>query len=154
MVECFIHRFVRVLVLHVLAYDSPEKADTKLENTGSNIVDTLAEAVDAAHDQLVIVSPYFVPTRKGVDFFKELIDRGLEVTVITNSLAANNHTVAHAGYAPYRKKLLRAGVRLFEVKATASLEDLERAGTQDSLATLHSKAFLVDDTRVFVGSTP
>jgi putative cardiolipin synthase len=139
-------------VPYVLAYDSPGKADTKQVNDGNNIVDTLAEAVDAAQNRLIILSPYFVPTRKGVQYFKELRDRGLEVVVITNSLAANNHTIAHSGYAPYRKKLLEIGVQIFEVKATAKIEDLQRAGTQDSLATLHSKAFVVDDSHLFVGS--
>jgi putative cardiolipin synthase len=137
---------------YVLAYDSPGKADTKQTEVDNNIVDTLAEAVDAAQNQLIILSPYFVPTRKGIEYFKGLRDRGLEIVVITNSLAANNHTIAHSGYAPYRKKLLEIGVQIFEVKATAKNEDLERAGTENSLATLHSKAFMVDDSHLFVGS--
>ena len=78
--------------------------------------------------------------------------RGLEIVVITNSLAANNHTIVHSGYAPSRKPLLEMGVQIYEVKSTGTIEDLRRAGTDKSQSTLHSKAFIVDSNEIFVGS--
>jgi putative cardiolipin synthase len=74
------------------------------------------------------------------------------VQVITNSLAANNHGIVHSGYAPYRKELLRIGVELYEVKATKAVRGSERGGSGASLATLHTKAFIVDDRELFIGS--
>ena len=108
--------------------------------------------VATADSELIIVSPYFVPRRKGVAYLKELVDRGIDVTVITNSLAANNHGIVHSGYMGYRKELLQAGVKIHEVKATASVAGVERGGAGASLATLHTKAFMVDRERLFVGS--
>jgi len=138
---------------YVLAYDPPAKADSaEKKEEIPNIVEPLADAVDRAQQQLVNVSPYFVPRKEGIEYFKELRERGLEVYVVTNSLAANNHTIVHSGYAPSREPLLRLGVKIYEVKANVSLDDLERAGTENTLSTLHSKAFLVDDNELFVGS--
>jgi putative cardiolipin synthase len=137
---------------YVLAYDSPDKADKKLADEATSIIVPLADAVDRATERLIVISPYFVPRKAGIEIFRELRKRGLEVIVVTNSLAANNHTIVHAGYAPSRKALLEMGVQLFEVRATAGIEELARAGTGATLSTLHSKAFIVDDNELFVGS--
>jgi putative cardiolipin synthase len=135
-----------------LAYDSPEKADKKTADDAKKITTTLAGVVAKANKELIIISPYFVPLKTGVEYFQGLMDRGLEVTVITNSLAANNHSIVHSGYMGYRKKLLKMGVRLFETKVTATVTGVERGGAGASLATLHTKAFMVDREYVFVGS--
>ena len=137
---------------YVLAYDPPEKADKKLAKTAPSIVDPLVESVMKAQEQLIVVSPYFVPRKKGLQFFQQLRDRDIEVSIITNSLAANNHTIVHSGYAPSRKPLLEMGVKIYEVSATAKLRESERAGNEESLATLHTKAFIVDGDELFVGS--
>jgi putative cardiolipin synthase len=81
-----------------------------------------------------------------------LRDRGLAVTVITNSLAATNHAIVHSGYAPSRKPLLEMGVKIYEVKHTVAIGGVERGGSGASLATLHTKAFIVDRDELFVGS--
>jgi putative cardiolipin synthase len=137
---------------YVLAYDSPEKADKKLAKSAPSIVDPLVESIMKAQEQLVVVSPYFVPRKKGLQLFQELRDRGIEVSIVTNSLAANNHTLVHAGYAPSRKPLLEMGVRIFEVRTTASTDESKKTGNEDALATLHTKVFIVDSDELFVGS--
>jgi putative cardiolipin synthase len=135
-----------------LAYDSPDKADKKLAADATKITSKLAEVIAAAESELIIVSPYFVPRKNGVAYLRSLIDRGISVTIVTNSLAANNHGIVHSGYMGYRKDLLKAGVNIYEVKATASVAGVERGGSGASLATLHTKSFLVDRERLFVGS--
>jgi len=135
-----------------LAVDSPDKAEKKLAAEAAKITDTLAEVVAEAEHELTVISPYFVPRKSGVEYFQTLVDRGLDVTVITNSLAANNHGIVHSGYMGYRKKLLKMGVKLYEVKVTASIEGVERGGSGAELATLHTKAFIVDREMLFVGS--
>jgi len=137
---------------YTLAYDSPEKADKKLAKDAKKITTTLAGVVAKANKELIVISPYFVPRKSGVAYFQELIDRGLDVIVITNSLAANNHGIVHSGYMGYRKELLKMGVRIFETKVTATVTGAERGGAGASLATLHTKAFMVDREYVFVGS--
>jgi putative cardiolipin synthase len=96
-----------------------------------------------------IISPYFVPGDQGVAALVRLRQRGVEVNILTNSLAATDVSAVHGGYAPYRKPLLEGGVALFEL--------MPRGRQQHSLfgssdASLHTKAVLVDEDRGFVGS--
>ena len=66
------------------------------------------------------------------------------MAIVTNSLAATNHSIVHSGYAPYRKDLLKLGVKLREVKFSIPLDGADRGGAGASLATLHTKAFVLD----------
>jgi putative cardiolipin synthase len=80
----------------------------------------------ATQKELFVVSPYFVPTRAGVEGFSELAARGIDVSVVTNSLAANNQSMVHGGYVPWRKTLLRNGVKIYEVRADADVRGSDR----------------------------
>ena len=99
-----------------------------------------------------MISPYFVPRQPGIRFLTDLVERGVEVTVITNSLAANNHWIVHSGYAPTRKALLRGGVRLFEVRPDVPYDDDLPETFRSEVTTLHTKGALLDRRRVFIGS--
>ena len=56
-------------------------------------------------------------------FWKSVVDSGVNVIIVTNSLASNNHVGVHSAYATYRRKLLEAGVDLYEVRANATAVD-------------------------------
>jgi putative cardiolipin synthase len=137
-----------------LVYDSPDKVDRRKAKSGEiqTITSRLDAAVSAAEKQLIVISPYFVPGKEGVEYFRALRERGVDVTIITNSLAATNHSIVHTGYAPSRKPLLEMGVELREIRFSAGLDGIERGGTGADLATLHTKAFVVDCEDLFVGS--
>ena len=135
-----------------LAYDSPDKTDKKLAQDAENITTTLAASIEQAEESLLVISPYFVPRKSGIEFLTGLQKRGVQVTVVTNSLAANNHSIVHSGYAPSRKPLLRAGVRLYEVRSDANVAGVDRGTQGAALATLHTKGFIVDDKEFFLGS--
>jgi putative cardiolipin synthase len=135
-----------------LAYDSPDKASKKTAATAEKLTTTLGALINTAEQEILIFSPYFVPRKDGEEYFQTLIDRGLKVTVLTNSLAANNHGIVHSGYMGSRKKLLRMGVKLWEVKISAPVPGVDRGGSGAALATLHTKAFMVDREYLFVGS--
>ena len=103
--------------------------------------------------ELKLVSPYFVPTAAGVDAFAAMARSGVKVSVLTNSLAATDVAVVHAGYARRRQPLLESGVELYEMKPMASDAAAARpkkAGR--SASSLHAKTFAVDRARLFVGS--
>ena len=72
--------------------------------------------------------------------------------MLTNSLASNNHTVSHSGYAPVRKPLVKMGVNLYELRANANIPGDERVDAHSAKSTLHAKAFVVDRKRIFIGS--
>ena len=100
-----------------------------------------------------LVSPYFVPGDEGTAALERLAQRGVKVRVLTNSLAATDVAPVHAGYAKRRCALLRAGIRLYELKPSAGPEEKEKKGMGSSSAVqLHAKTSAVDGDRIFVGS--
>jgi putative cardiolipin synthase len=110
----------------------------------------MLELVGRPVRELDLVSPYFVPMAGGTAVFQELARGGVQVRVLTNSLAATDVTAVHAGYAKRRVALLRSGVRLFELQRTDEAE--RNGGGGSSSASLHAKTFAVDRERLFVGS--
>jgi putative cardiolipin synthase len=101
--------------------------------------------------ELLMESAYFVPRDRGVEAFKQLIDRGVSIRVLTNSLASNDVIAAHAGYARRRKATIEAGVELYEYRPD-SMVSKTRAWRGESKAALHTKAIVFDREAVFIGS--
>lgn len=137
------------------------------------LISRLDDILEAPSERLALVSAYFVPTAQGEAAFGALARRGVKVDILTNSLAATDVPLVHAGYAPYRKGLLAAGVKLWELKkeqpgsvpgsdvsddgGAASGSGGSGSGSSGSAAggggtALHAKTFAVDGERVFVGS--
>lgn len=135
-----------------LVYDSPSKADVRREQDEVSIAVPLRRTLESAMQEVVIITPYFVPRDPGTELLVGLRKRGVRVIVVTNSLAANNHSVVHSGYIRSRKPLLEAGVELWEVSPEAQVEGTRKEGFAFPRATLHTKAFIVDGRRIFVGS--
>lgn len=135
--------------------DDPEKLVTDREASDQyRLVTDLVPYFSRLERELIIISPYFVPGKEGVVFLKSLQERGVRVRILTNSLASTDVSVVHAGYARYRKELLRAGVELYEMNKQLSREQLNKKKTVDgsSKASLHAKSFVLDRARTFIGS--
>jgi putative cardiolipin synthase len=151
----------------VLLTDKPGKVgpDDDEVNAGDTVVDGLFQLMDGAHEDVLIVSPYFVPGSAMMQHFRQLRQRGVRIRVLTNSLASNDAPAAHAGYERYRKDLLAAGVELHEMRATqgvaGSVGGSAGAGLGSggggsksgaSHASLHSKAVIIDGRMSVIGS--
>jgi len=93
-----------------------------------------------------------VPRKAGIEALTKLQESGVNVTILTNSLASTNQATVHGGYAPSRKPLLKAGVKIYEVRADANVRGSEIVSAEDSKTTLHTKAFIVDRREIFIGS--
>jgi len=137
---------------YTLAVDSPDKGIKSKAAEAASIKTPLIESLTSAEEEVIILSPYFVPRKTGIEAFSELQARGVDVTIITNSLAANNQSSVHGGYAPSRKPLLKSGVKIFEVRADADISGSQIVATGGAKATLHTKAFIVDRKEIFIGS--
>jgi putative cardiolipin synthase len=74
--------------------------------------------------------------------------------VLTNSLAATDVAAVHTGYARYRRALLEGGVELYEMKRKAGEERARRqlSVLGSSGSSLHTKAAIIDDRWVYIGS--
>ena len=76
----------------------------------------MEELIGKPKQLLEMVSPYFVPMQDGLDYLKSLAAEGVQIHVLTNSLAATDVVAVHAGYSRWRKPLLATGITLHEYK--------------------------------------
>ncbi|HEX6692538.1 MAG TPA: phospholipase D family protein, partial [Burkholderiales bacterium] len=138
---------------HVLRDDPAKTLDTASRKELLLFTELLRTTADPTKS-FDLVSPYFVPGPEGVAALGALAQRGVAVRVLTNSLAATDVGAVHAGYAKHRPELLRAGVRLYELKPTAEKDAPrpQKSGGGSSSASLHAKTFALDRSHVFVGS--
>ena len=107
----------------------------------------------SAQHEVIVISPYFVPGKDGVALMRELIERGVHIRVLTNSLASTDSPLVHIGYSHYRVALLKLGVELAEVRpklgteaaAISSVPQLQREPARQGAAS-------IDQKTVFIGS--
>jgi putative cardiolipin synthase len=135
--------------------DDPKKLTVKTNDTTYHLSEKLVPYLAALKRELIIYSPYFVPGKAGISFFKELRARGVEIKILTNSLASTNVSIVHAGYARYRKDLLEMGVQLYELNKdlkSVTGDVRHEADSRDTKSTLHAKCFVLDRERTFIGS--
>ena len=120
----------------------------------------LPQGLGSAKGELVLISGYFVPTQAGCDDLARLARSGTAVRVLTNSYAATDVGLVHAGYAHRRRMLLASGVELFEMPAPDDkpksgrkfIRPGSRRARQESGHSLHAKIYIVDQRQAYVGS--
>jgi len=130
--------------------DDPAKVLSPPERHDMHMLPLLESALGKPQREMDLVSPYFVPAKDGTAALLALVQRGVKVRILTNSLAATDVSPVHAGYSKYRLELLQGGVQLYELKPTGPEKKTDDGGGSD--ASLHAKTFAVDRSRIFVGS--
>jgi putative cardiolipin synthase len=130
-------------------YDDPAAA---ISDEGQRVMYTLLfRRFERLQTELLIESAYFIPLDRGVAKLKELVDRGVRIRVLTNSLASNDVMAAFAGYSKRREAMLRSGVELYELRPEPG-PVRKRLFGGGSKAGLHTKAIVFDRKDVFIGS--
>ncbi len=135
-----------------VVYDLPDKIKHSSYDMSTHMGPQLWPIIETAKTEVLIVSPYFVPRDWGVGWFQLLRSKSVRITILTNSLASTDVLAVHAGYAPYRRELLKAGVELYELKPDVSVQPGANGTPADVQSSLHAKAFSVDRRLLFVGS--
>ena len=123
----------------------------KNESRQQWLVNVLNQQLHSAQQHVLLISPYFVPGEAYTQGMVDSVKQGRDVRVITNSLAANDVVAVHGGYRKYRKPLLEGGVKIYELRASNDAS-AENSFFGSSGASLHTKAFLVDQQHGFIGS--
>ena len=131
--------------------DRPDKLINEISEEQMRLATDLREVLLSADEEIIFISPYYVPGDSGVQFVRNLVNKGVRVIILTNSLASNNHVPVHGGYARYRKDVIKAGAELYEARANAA-QELRSTDEGPDIMTLHTKAFLIDHRYLFVGS--
>jgi len=134
-------------------YDLPGKVSSDRSDSTHRLGPLLAPYLINAQQQVLVISPYFVPGERGVELLRGVHSNGTEVIVVTNSLASTDVSAVHAGYAPYRKPLLEGGIELHEVRPDPDDQIRKKRGKRSSSrSSLHAKAFVFDRRWLYVGS--
>ncbi|MEO8466711.1 MAG: phospholipase D family protein [Gammaproteobacteria bacterium] len=113
----------------------------------------LKALVASARREVLISAPYLIPDAEFRELLRQVAARGVHVAVVTNSLATNNHVIAHTGYQHWRRAILAAGVDLYELRADAkALAEYMTPPVMPAALGLHTKAIVVDREKAFIGS--
>jgi putative cardiolipin synthase len=107
-----------------------------------------------AQSELLIVNAYIIPTDRGITALRKLNSRGVEIKVLTNSLASHDVPAVNSHYKQWRKPILKSGAQLYEMRHDAAIQPLvsDTPPTQAKFMGLHSKAMVVDREHVYIGS--
>jgi putative cardiolipin synthase len=139
-----------------LVYDSPDKKKVeKGEMVGRLMHHAVADAARAVQSELLMITPYLIPGREGMQLISALRARNVKVSVLTNSLESSTVPLAQAGYMHYRIPLLEQGVEIHEIRSL--LGNTRGSGQSAAISrygnySLHAKLFVFDRKRVFIGS--
>ncbi len=117
----------------------------------------LAAALGQARKQVTIQSPYLVLPEGGLELFAALVQRGVKVRIITNSLLSTDNLQAFSGYSKQRKELLAAGIDIYEFKPAPAVQknlidryaELEK---QAPIFAIHAKTLVIDSEKLFIGT--
>ncbi len=140
-------------------WDPPGKSDRVRGLGGGSITTTaLASLVRSAKRRVLIQTPYLVTTELGKGLFREATERGVEVLILTNSLASTDGIEAFSGYARDREALLRTGAKVFEFRPDARVRQeamtsarVEATGDYPRFGQ-HAKTMVIDERVLVVGT--
>ena len=135
-----------------LVADQPDKIATGSDQANLLISPELKTLINGAQSEVLLISPYFIPS--DIDEHDIVADaqRGVAFKVLTNSLASTDEVAVAADYSKTRRALLRGGVQLYELKPAPGGENSPTSAGRSSGVSLHAKAFVVDARYVFIGS--
>lgn len=132
--------------------DSPNKAlgDGAAESTLAQRFHAMAST---ARFQVMVISPYFIPGEEGLALLRAAHEKGVRISIITNSLADSDEPLVNISYNRYRVQLLKLGVELYEVSTTQLRRNRQiRQLLKKARGRLHSKLALIDREWVLLGS--
>jgi putative cardiolipin synthase len=137
-----------------LVYDPPVPEDKEGDTVKATAL-ALGAAIGAARREVLVESAYFILGDEQLERLAGLRGRGIRVAALTNSLATNDLTTNHSGYARRRKAMLDAGLELYELRPDAAACAVWVAGREDcgtATVSLHAKSAVFDRRIVYIGS--
>jgi putative cardiolipin synthase len=136
--------------------DSPDKKNVATrKRRGRLMAPEVTQAMQGANRELLMVTPYFVPSDTEIALLEELRARNAKVRILSNSLESAPVLSAQSGYNKFRIRLLESGAQLYEVRALLSStrgSGQSRAISRYGTYGLHAKLYVMDRQRFYIGS--
>ena len=137
----------------LFADDPPEGNPQDVSDAPVQVADALVDVFDAASEEILVVSPYLIPTPTLEGAVERAVRRGVRIRMLTNSIRSNNHITAHSAYRKHISRLLDNGAEMHEVRIDADDRDVYMLSPiEEKILALHAKALVIDNDKVFVGS--
>jgi putative cardiolipin synthase len=106
-----------------------------------------------AEEELLITNAYIIPGERGIEFLRSLNQRGVNVRILTNSLASHDVPAVNSHYEPWRDDIVGTGTLLYELRADAAIQSIvDVPPVSAKFVGLHTKASVSDGRLVFIGS--
>jgi cardiolipin synthase C len=144
--------------IHVVA-DSPEKVSGEAASgqDPTTVISHVTQSIAQARDHVLLASPYFVPGRKALEGLYQVRQRGVPVTLVTNTMASNDEPFVSAAYGRHRAQMLQMGIQIYEVsprilRMDSSFDDSFGAMLGTSTGRLHAKMIVIDHQTTVIGS--
>lgn len=138
-----------------LVFDPPATGDETGSDEPQRSALALAALVQQAREEILVESAYLILGDAQLEMVETLRGRGVRVAALTNSLASNDLTTNHSGYARRRKAMLVAGMELYELRPDAADCVVWIEGRDDcghATVSLHSKSAVFDRSTLYIGS--
>jgi cardiolipin synthase C len=138
--------------------DIPGKNTGDDLDAGGIVTDTLAQLIHQAKSSIYIQSPYLVTTENSRKLFKEAVNRGVTIKILTNSLSSTDNLAAFSGYKRDRDLILETGVKVYEFKPNAAIrqkimsEALHAKLDYEPTFGLHAKSMVIDNKIAVIGT--
>ena len=108
---------------------------------------------DQAEKELLITNAYIIPGERGIEFLRMLNARGVDVRILTNSLASHDVPAVNSHYEPWRRDIVGTGTKLYELRADAAVQSIvDVPPVSAKFVGLHTKASVSDGRLAFIGS--
>ena len=92
-----------------------DRPDRSTEQPDSAFLALIDDPSLRPEKSMVIQTAYLIPNGPTMGNIEAMGATGASIKILTNSALSNNHNSVHAFYVPYRKRLIEAGVDLYEV---------------------------------------
>ena len=136
--------------------DRPVPLDKDNTSEPKATAKALAKLASESDKEILLESAYLIFDDAQLEGWQELVSKGVEIKALTNSMASNDLTTNHSGYAGRRKDMLEHGIQLYELKPEAGLcEESTRDITKCAPTLpygLHAKSAVFDDRIASIGS--
>ena len=131
-----------------LVYD-----DVSAQEISQDMIGTMFALFDKAQQELLITNAYVIPGEPAIEFLNGLSERGVDVRILTNSLASHDVPAVNSHYEGWRDDLVNAGVELYELRADAAIQSIvDIPPVSGEFTGLHTKAAVIDGRLCFIGS--
>jgi putative cardiolipin synthase len=139
-------------------HDIPGKnSENRKLDGGGQTTNSLIGLLSGARQQVLIESPYLIMPDNGFEFFSGLLAKGVEIAIVTNSLASTDNLQAYSGYQKQKQRLLELGFKIYEFKPRPGIhrqliDRHHEQGSKPPIFALHAKSLVIDNRITYIGT--